>query len=296
MKNIFIGVLILGVVLAQAQNFDSVKIVPVRVTENIYMLKGEGGNIGVLAGSDGVLLVDDQYAPLSERITEAITKINASPVKYVINTHLHGDHSGGNENFKKQGATVVAQEKVRERMSKDRVAGDRTIPAREKDAWPVVTFSDKINFYINNEEVEIIHFGYGHTDGDAIIHFKKANVFHTGDLFVRYGYPYIDLSAGGGFSGFIDNLDKILSLLDDQSKVIPGHGELATKADVKQFRDTLISIRDGVISALKKGKKLEDIPGLGITEQYDAAWGKGFQKGKDFVLLVANDIKARQTK
>ncbi len=276
------------------QNYDTVKIYSVKITDNIYMLKGAGGNIGALVGKDGTLMIDNQFGPLSNKINGAIKTINPAEIKFLINTHIHGDHSGGNENFKRMGTTIIAHDVVRERMSKEQVnkAMNRVTPPREKDALPVVTFSDRLNFHLNEEDIELIHLDKGHTDGDVIVHFKSANVFHMGDAFVRYGYPFIDVSSGGSFTGFLTTLDKSLMLMDDNSKIIPGHGELATKNDVKILRDKLYDIRDQVLAALKKGKKLEDIPALGITDKYDAELGKGFLKGKDFILLAAEDLRS----
>ena len=167
-----------------------------------------------------------------------------------------------------------------------------TTPPRDASAWPVITLSNKISFHLNNEDIDVIHLEKGHTDGDVIVYFKKANVFHTGDAFVRYGYPFVDLSRGGSYDGFILTLDKLLMLADDNSKIIPGHGEVATKADVKLLRDRVKDIRDQVAAALKKGKKPEDIPAIGITDKYDAELGKGFVKGKDFVMLMAENLKS----
>jgi len=285
---------LLLVVAARAQtNYDTVRIKPVMVAEHIYMLKGAGGNIGVLTGKEGTLVIDNQFAPLSNKINGAIKTLDPGEIRFMINTHLHGDHSGGNENFYKMGATLVAHDQVRARMMKETVntRTNRTTPPRDKEAWPTITFSDKLNFHLNEEDIVLHHFDVGHTDGDVIVQFTKANVVHTGDAFVRYGYPYIDISSGGGVNGFINTLDKILSIIDDNTKVMPGHGEVATKADVKKLRDTLVDIRDQVAAALKKGKKVEDIAALGITDKYEAELGKGFVKGKDFVLLVAENLK-----
>ena len=280
-------------VVSAQSNLDTVKIVPVKVTDNIYMLKGSGGNIGVLIGKDGTLMIDDQFAPLSNKINGAIKTLDPGEIRFLINTHLHGDHSGGNENFKRMGITIVAHDQARERMSKEQVnkAMNRVTPPREKDALPVITFSDKLNFHLNDEDVILHHFDPGHTDGDLIVQFKNANVVHTGDAFVRYGYPFIDVSSGGSVNGFISTLDKILLLIDDNTKVIPGHGELATKTDVKKIRDAVADIRDQIAVALKKGKKIEDIPALGITDKYDGDLGKGFVKGKDFALMIAENLK-----
>lgn len=278
---------------AQGNNMDTVKIRPVKITDNIYMLKGSGGNIGVLIGKDGTLMIDNQFAPLSNKINGAIKTLDPGEIRFLVNTHLHGDHSGGNENFKRMGATVVAHDLARERMGKEQVnkAMNRVTPPREKDALPVITFSDKLNFHLNDEDIVLHHFDAGHTDGDLIVQFKNANVVHTGDAFVRYGYPFIDVSSGGSVNGFISTLDKILLLIDDNTRVIPGHGEPATKADVKKVRDAVADIRDQVSSALKKGKKTEDISALGISDKYDADLGKGFVKGKDFVLMIAENLK-----
>jgi glyoxylase-like metal-dependent hydrolase (beta-lactamase superfamily II) len=297
MKKLIVPFLFIGSLALGQQNFDTVRIVPVKVKDNIYMLKGSGGNIGLLTGKDGNLMIDDQFAPLSEKIKASIQSLDSNPIKYLINTHIHGDHTGGNENFQKSGVMILAQENVRERMSKEQVnkALNRTTPARDAAALPVITFDDRIRLHLNGEDIEVFHFNLGsHTDGDAIIHFTKSNVFHTGDVFVRYGYPYIDYSSGGSVNGFIEVLDKLLAMLNDQSIVIPGHGELATKSDVKKFRDRMADIRDQVKAALKKGKKLEEIPALGITDKYDAEWGKGFLKGKDFLLMIAEELAKKK--
>lgn len=298
MKNLFIFLIIsLGwtFVLAQ-ENFDSVQIVPVKVAENLYFLKGAGGNVGVFIGKEGTLMIDDQFAPLSNKINGAIKTLSPNDIRFLINTHVHGDHSGGNENFKNMGVTIVAHDMVRDRMSKQLVntSDNSVIPPRAEEAWPVITFADKLNFYLNQEEIELLHVSPGHTDGDVVIHFKKANVYHMGDMFVTYGYPYIDYGSGGSINGFISSLDAFLNMMDDNTKVIPGHGELCTKSDVKKFRDRLAEIRDEVTAALKKGKKPADVTSLPIASKYDAEWGQGFTKGKDFVLLVAEDLKATQ--
>jgi glyoxylase-like metal-dependent hydrolase (beta-lactamase superfamily II) len=295
MKPTYLSVLFLLVTLTvRAQtNYDTVRIRPIKITEQIYMLKGAGGNIGAMIGKEGTLLIDNQFASLSNKINGAVKTLDPGEIKFQINTHLHGDHSGGNENFRKMGATIVAHDQVRERMMKEsfNARANRTTPPRDKEAWPTITFADKLNFHLNDDDIVLHHFDIGHTDGDVIVQFTKANVVHTGDAFVRYGYPYIDISSGGGVNGFINTLDKILSIIDDNTKVIPGHGEVATKADVKKVRDNIADIRDQVAAALKKGKKIEDIAGLGITDKYDAEYGKGFVKGKDFVLMVAENLK-----
>lgn len=275
-------------------SFDTVRIIPVKVTDHIYMLKGSGGNIGVMIGKDGTLMIDNQFAPLSNKINGAIKTLDPGEIRFLINTHLHGDHSGGNENFKRMGVTVVAHDMVRDRMAREKTNSvtKEVTPARDRDALPVITFADKLNFHLNDEDIELIHLDPGHTDGDVVVHFRKANVYHMGDMFVTYGYPYIDYSSGGSVNGFIAALDKFLAMMDENTKIIPGHGELCSKADMKNFRDRLADIRDQVATALKKGKKPSEITGLGITDKYDAEWGKGFIKGKDFVLTIADNLKS----
>src|SRR5258706_528010 len=206
----FILLLLIASRLSAQQNFDTVKIRPIKIKENIYMLKGSGGNMALLIGKDGNLLIDDQFAPLSEKIKAAVRSLDKGAIKYLINTHIHGDHTGGNENFKKDGVTIIAQGNVRSRMMKEQYNAVRktTTPPRDPEALPVITFDDHISFYINNEELEVFHFNFGsHTDGDAIIHFKNSNVYHMGDVFVRYGYPFIDMNNGGSINGFIKVLD-----------------------------------------------------------------------------------------
>jgi len=295
MKSTYLSIfsLLIALSVSAQTNYDTVQIRPIKVAEQIFMLKGAGGNIGVMTGREGTLVIDNQFAPLSNKINGAIKTLDPAEIKFLINTHLHGDHSGGNENFKKMGVTIVAHDQVRERMMKESVNSrtNKATPPRDKEAWPAITFADKLNFHLNDEDIILHHFDIGHTDGDVIVQFKKANVVHTGDAFVRYGYPFIDVSSGGGVNGFINTLDKILSIIDDNTKVIPGHGEVATKADVKKVRDNIADIRDQVAAALKKGKKIEDMASLGITDKYDAEYGKGFVKGKDFVLMVAENLK-----
>jgi cyclase len=263
------------------QNWDSVKVSSHHVKNNIYMLKGSGGNIGVLTGSHGVVMIDDQFLQLGEKIRNAIALLDKGPILFTLNTHIHGDHSGSNEYFKRLGSTIVAHDVVRKRMIKE---------PRDKDAWPVITFPDKLSLHLNEEDIDLIHFEAGHTDGDVIIHFREANVFHMGDVFVRYGYPYIDMSNGGSINGLIASVEKAMNLMDEESIVIPGHGELCKKAEVKKYHDRLKDIRDKVANALRQGKKQEDLSGLGITDPYDAEWGQSFIKGKDFVLIVAQGL------
>ena len=264
------------------------KLKTTKVAENIYMLKGSGGNIGVITGKDGVMIVDNQYAPLADKIKAAIKEISPDPVKYVVNTHWHGDHMGGNEVFGAEGSIIIAHDKVRTRVSTDQTMKfhQREVPARPEVAWPIVTFSEDVTYYFNDEEILIHHTPPAHTDGDAVVYFKNANVIHMGDTFVRYGYPFVDNSAGGSAGGMVANLDTVIDMINDQTKVIPGHGELATRADMIKFRDTLKDIVGSVRKAIEQGKSLEQIQASGITDQYDPEYEGSFIKGKDFLMFV----------
>lgn len=275
---------------AQEENYDTVKIQTVKVTDNIYVLKSSvAGNVGVLTGPEGILVIDDQFAPLSQKLMDAIKAVDQGSIRFVINTHIHGDHSGGNLNFKKAGASVVAHSSVRKRF----MAAQKEAAGRD-NAWPQITFDEAMNFHLNGEDIQLLTFGPGHTDGDVIVHFKKSNVFHGGDAFVRYGYPYVDPDNGGDFAGFVNTLDKLLTVLDDNSLIIPGHGEVAKKSDVKKLRDILVDLRDQVLAALKKGKKPEEISGMPFATKYDAQMNHNFLKGKDFVLMMATGLAKKR--
>ncbi|MEQ9425285.1 MAG: MBL fold metallo-hydrolase [Cyclobacteriaceae bacterium] len=275
-----------------AQDWESVEIKTVEVADKIYMLQGRGGNIGVIAGDDGVLIVDDQYAPLVPKIKAAIAALSDKEVRYVVNTHYHGDHMGGNEVFGESGSIIIAHENVRERISTDQlmVHMQRPVPARPEAAWPVITFTEDVTFYFNDEEIWIHKGPSAHTDGDAVVWFKKANVIHMGDTFVRYGYPFIDVSGGGSVTGMIDHLEQVLNMIDNETKVIPGHGELATKSDIVTFKNVISDIRDSVAAAVEQGDGLDEILSSGITEKYDEQWQGDFIKAKDFITFTYEDL------
>lgn len=277
---------------AQQRDFSKVEIKTTKLTATLYMLEGEGGNIGLSAGADGVYLIDDQYAPLSEKIMAAVKAISDKPIKYVVNTHWHGDHTGGNENFGKAGATVIAHDNVRARMEKggELKAFKMTVPPAAAGALPVITFSDKVTLHQNGEMARIIHVDPAHTDGDAIIHWPGANVIHTGDTFVNGRYPFVDISSGGALNGVIKSAETVLALADDKTKIIPGHGPLASKADLQNFLDMLVNVRARVAAAKAAGKTAEQWAASNPLADLDAAWGQSFIKTEMFTKIIFEAI------
>jgi cyclase len=279
--------LLLAAPAAAQQDFSKVEIKTQPLTANVAVMFGSGGNIGVSHGEDGTVLIDDQYAPLTPKIVAAVAALPATPVKFVINTHWHGDHSGGNENLGKAGAVIIAQDHVRERMSSEQVSAflKRTTPPSPKAALPVITFHHEVTLHLNGDTLRVSHVPHAHTDGDALVKFVKANVLHTGDVFVRYGLPFIDLDSGGSARGLIAAQDAILALADADTKIIPGHGEVATRADVAAFKTMLETIVNRVDAGIKAGKTLAQIQ----AEKPAAEWDtnpKAFVTGEKFVAGV----------
>ncbi len=273
-----------------ADRFATVEIKSEILADGVAILFGSGGNIGVSYGEDGTILIDDQYAPLSEKIQNAIKVLGADPANYVINTHWHGDHSGGNENFGKAGALIMAHDNVRLRMLGEQTSGRGNRPPAPKTALPAVTYADGVKMHLNGDEIHIIHIPTGHTDGDSIVHWKKANVIHMGDLyFNQVTLPFIDLSSGGNAKGFLVAAEKALSLANDETQIIPGHGPMATKADLMGYRDMLKEVI-GVVGAAKKlGKSLEEVQAIKPAAQYDTN-PNGFIKGDKFVEAVYKSL------
>ncbi len=248
-----------------------VKIVPTKITENIYMLKGQGGNIGLFVGEDGAFMIDDQFAHLTPKILKAIKDITDKPVKYLINTHWHGDHTGGNQNMSKEGAVIISHKNVRKRMGMESVVRGKTRPASPKEALPVITFTEDMMVHFNGEDVLISHVHDAHTDGDAHIYFSKSNVLHMGDTYFQGKYPFIDLSSGGGINGYIASAEKALLVIDDATVIIPGHRELSNKKELKAYKEMLVTLRDRVQAKIKAGKTLEEVKkDASITKEYDA--------------------------
>ena len=279
--------------IAQDQDFSKVEIVTTPLAPGVSMLTGSGGNIGLSVGDDGAFIVDDQYAPLTDKINAAVAKLTARPVRFVINTHWHFDHTGGNENYGKASAVIVAHDNVRKRMSVEQVNEflKRTFPPSPAAALPVITFADSVTLHLNGDVVEVTHVAPAHTDGDVVVRFTKANVIHMGDLYMNGMYPFVDISSGGKVDGLVAAADQVLAMANDQTKIIPGHGPLATKATLKEFRDVVATVRDRVRKEMSAGKSLADIQASGPSKEFDAKWGNGFIKPDQFVALVYTSLR-----
>jgi glyoxylase-like metal-dependent hydrolase (beta-lactamase superfamily II) len=291
-----LGVLLgAGSALAQNEDYSKVAIKTTKITDSVYMLEGAGGNIGVSVGDDGVIVIDDQFAPLTPKIQAAIATLSKKPIKFVLNTHWHGDHVGGNENMANAGAVIVAHDNVRKRMSSEQFMDllKRSVPASPPKALPIVTFSSDITLHFNGEDIHVIHVDPAHTDGDSIIVFPKAKVIHMGDCFMTISYPFADLSSGGSFDGFIAAADKVLGMTDDSYKIIPGHGALSVKGDLKGWRDMLAAIRAKVKKQADSGKSLEAVQKQKLTTEWDAKWGVGFIKSEQVVEFAYKSVTAK---
>ncbi|WP_046743908.1 MBL fold metallo-hydrolase [Kordia zhangzhouensis] len=255
-----------------------------KVSEHVYMLVGQGGNIAISVGEDGVFMIDDQFAPLTPKILKAIETVSDKPVKFLINTHWHGDHTGGNENMSKEGAVIVAHENVRKRMSMEQFNKERnrTTPASPETALPVITFSKDVSFYFNGERIFIFHVHEAHTDGDAMVYFTRSNVLHMGDTYFQGKYPYIDLGSGGSVEGYIAAIKKALSLINDETIIIPGHRNLSNKTELASYITMLETIKNNILTEIKAGKTEEEVTkNKFLTKTYDdLGYGDWFISGE----------------
>jgi len=275
-----------------AQDFNQVQVESQKIAEGVYMLAGAGGNIGVSVGEDGVILIDDQFAPLTDKVKAAVAKISDKPVRFVLNTHWHRDHTGGNEKMGNAGALIVAHDNVRERMSVEQLieAFGTRVPPSPEGALPVVTFNDTVTFHYNGEEIHAFHVTSAHTDGDSIVHFRKANVLHMGDAFFNGNYPFIDVSTGGSIDGMIAAADVALALIDAETKIIVGHGPVASRDDLVAFREMLKTVRDRIAPLVEAGQSLEEVVAAQPTKDLDEKWGNSFIKGEKFVSIVYSSL------
>jgi cyclase len=277
---------------AQQNDFSKVEIKVQKVSGSVYMLAGAGGNIGASVGEDGIVVVDDEFLPLADKIEAALKGIADKPVKFVLNTHWHGDHTGGNPHFGEK-APIIAQENVRKRLSEGaKTRFGETKPA-PKVALPVITFEEDVTVHLNGEDIRAIHFPNGHTDGDSVIFFPKANVVHMGDDFFNGGiFPFIDLDSGGSVQGMIAGDEKVLAEVPDDVKIIPGHGPLATKDDLRKFIAMLKETSAAVQAAIKKGQTLDQMKKEKVLAKWDS-WGKGFINTDVFTEVLYDSLKSK---
>jgi len=280
---------------AAQRDFSMVEIETIELGSGLAMLRGAGGNIGVSTGPDGVFLIDDQYAPLGEKIRAAVAALSTEPIRFVLNTHWHGDHTGGNENLGKAGVLIFAHHRVRERMSTDQFQAlrGRTTPASPEAAWPVVTFEDGVTLHLNGQTIEAIHVDPAHTDGDSLVHFREADVLHMGDTFFAGIYPFIDVSSGGRIDGMIAAADRGLAIAGPKTRIIPGHGPLSDRAGLLATRDMLISVRDRIRNLIAEGADRDAVVAGKPSAAFDAEFGGGFLSPDDFVAIAYESLKPR---
>ena len=276
-------------------DWDKVEIRTVDVAPGIHMLEGAGGNIGVSSGEDGVVLIDDQFAPLTPKILAAVAEISKQPVRFLLNTHWHYDHVGGNENLGQAGALIIAHDNVRRRMKAGGLIEffSNDVPASPAAALPVVTFDQDVTLHWNGDEIHAFHVPPAHTDGDSVILFRKANVVHMGDLYFNGSYPFIDYSSGGSVDGVIAAVGKVLSMIDDDTRIIPGHGPLSGRAELAAYHDMVRAVRDEIAPLVAAGKSLEEVIAAKPTAAFDEQWGQGFIPPDGFATIVYKTLAAK---
>jgi glyoxylase-like metal-dependent hydrolase (beta-lactamase superfamily II) len=278
--------------------WDAVEIGVQEVAAGVYMLTGRGGNIGLSVGEDGAFVIDDQFAPLTEKILAAIATVTDEPVRFVLNTHWHGDHTGGNENLGEAGALLVAHENVRLRLSMDQVLErvGRPVteqPAAPEGAWPVVTFTRDVTFHLNGDDLHAFHVEHAHTDGDAIVHFRRANVVHMGDTFFRGRFPFIDTASGGSIDGLIAAAGRALAVMDADTRIIPGHGSLSGREDLREYRDALKTMRDRIAALRSEGRSLDEIQRARPTRDFAQRWGQDEAAERSFTETLYHSLGGR---
>ncbi|MBI3653084.1 MAG: MBL fold metallo-hydrolase [Acidobacteria bacterium] len=264
------------------QNLSNVQMKSTKVAGNVYMLEGVGGNIGVSVGDDGILIVDDQFAPLADKIRAALKELNPGKLKFILNTHWHGDHTGGNASFGSE-APIIAQTNVRKRLKE----GNTTTKPAVKEALPVITFDQSLAVHFNGEEIRAIHFPHGHTDSDSIIFFTQSNVVHMGDDFFAGRFPFVDLSSGGSVEGLIKNVQEVMGKLPADVKIIPGHGPLSNLDDLKKYHEMLMATTAIVRQGMATGKDVKTLQSEGFPEKWKE-WGSGFINANRWIEIIFN--------
>ena len=291
------GLLLCVLAVAQEQDFSKVEMKVTKVAGEVYMLQGAGGNIGASVGEDGIVIVDDQYAPLADKIQAALKGITDKPVRFIINTHYHGDHTGGNAYFQKQ-APIIAHDNVRKRLESGGAAGNggsihMDVKPSPKEALPIITFDHDVTVHLNGEDIRALYFPAGHTDGDSIIFFPKSNVVHMGDDFVTYGFPFIDVDSGGSINGMIEGVEKVIGQVPADVKIIPGHGPVSSVDDVRAYLTMLKATRDVVAKALQEGKSLDQMKQAKLLEPWKKYSGD-FIKDDAFLETLYNSLSGQK--
>jgi len=281
------------VAVAAQQDFSKVEIKTIDLGSGLAMLQGAGGNIGVSTGPDGVFLIDDQYAPLTKKIRAAIRELSKEPIRFVLNTHWHGDHTGGNENLGQTGVLILAHHRVRERLSSEQFQAirNRTIPASPKAAWPVVTFEEGVTLHLNGQTIEVTHVDPAHTDGDSIVYFREADLLHMGDTYFSGMYPFIDTSSGGRIDGMIAAAERGLAIAGPKTRIIPGHGPLSNREGLSGTLEMLISVRDRVRNLMAEGLDRAQVIEKKPSRSFDGNYGGGFMKPDVFVGIVFDSLE-----
>jgi glyoxylase-like metal-dependent hydrolase (beta-lactamase superfamily II) len=295
--SIAVAILAIAASTAHAQGrFDEVEIEATALGDGVHMLTGAGGNLGLSAGPDGVFLIDDQFAPLTERILAAVARIDGGPVRFIVNTHWHGDHTGGNEKMGAAGALLIAHDNVRVRMSSEQFTAlwDRHTPPSPAGALPVVTFDNNLTFHINDDEIRVFHVPHAHTDGDSMIYFREADVLHAGDVFFNGDYPYIDVDAGGSIDGMISAVEIALGLTGPKSRIIPGHGPLAGREELVSYLEMLETLRSRIEPYVRAGRSVEETRAEKPTADLDEKWGGGFIDPDNIVRIVHDSLSSRE--
>jgi cyclase len=280
-----------AVPVAAQQDFSKVEVTAQELAPGVAVLFGAGGNIGVSFGEDGTALIDDQYAPMTEKIQTALVALGATPTKFLVNTHWHGDHSGGNENLGKAGAIIMAHDNVRVRLAAGGTIAGNAVPPAAKAALPVITYADGLKLHLNGEEIRVISVAPAHTDGDSFIYWSKSNVIHMGDLFMlQVSFPFVDRDSGGDVRGFVAAADTVLAIANDQTKIIPGHGAMATKADLQNHRNMIATVIAKVEAGIKAGLTVDQIKATNPTDGFGVN-PKGFISADRFVETVYKNLK-----
>lgn len=292
MRRLYLHLLLLaaGTVAGQT-DFTKVEVKAVKVAGTVYMLTGAGGNIGASIGEDGIVIIDDQYAPLAPKIEAALRLITPKSVRFVINTHYHGDHTGGNEHFGKSGP-VVAHENVRKRLASGTARRGTTIPPAPAGALPVLTFAESVTIHLNGEDIRAVHMPHGHTDGDSVIWFTKSNVVHMGDQFFSTTFPFVDRENGGSVRGLIRNIEEVLARIPDDAKVIPGHGALSDKNGLLAFVTMLKGTTAAVERGIAAGKTVDQLKSEKVLAEWDK-WGSGFIKTDLWIDTLHAELTAK---